>query len=134
MSPYQYVALRCVPRIEREEFVNIGVVLYCPAESFLGCLWRIDQERLHALAPSLDLAAVRDGLEAIDRICRGEIEVVAGTRATAYGTREVRDDQGTRFGMLKAPRSTVLQPGPVHGGLTADPVADLTRLLTAFVT
>lgn len=132
-SPYQYLALRCVPRVEREEFVNVGVILYCPDEGFLGCAWRVDDARLRALAPEVDIAAVRQALEGVDRVCRGEIEVEAGARATAYGTREVREDQGTRFGLLKAPRSTVLQPGPVHGGVTADPAADLQRLLDRLV-
>jgi hypothetical protein len=130
---YQYVSLRCVPRVEREEFVNVGVVLFC--DDFLASASEVDEERLRALDPALDLAAVRSALEAVDRVCRGEahVDFGVGTRATAYGSREVADDASARFGFLKAARSTVVQPGPVHGGLTDDPAAELQRLLRSLV-
>jgi hypothetical protein len=132
---YQYVALRCVPRVEREEFVNVGVVLFCDEDDFLGSASLVDEERLRALALDIDVDAVRSALEAVDRVCRGEAHVDFGvsTRATAYGSREEVDDLGTRFGFLRAPRSTVVQPGPVHGGLTDDPAGELQRLLGALV-
>jgi hypothetical protein len=135
MSPYQYVALRCVPRVEREEFVNVGVVVYCPAEDFLGVRTAVDEQRLRALDPSLDIDAVRAALDGIDKVCRGEAHADFGpaVRATAYGTRESSDDKSTRFGFLKAPRSTVIQPGPVHGGVTADPARTLEHLLECLV-
>lgn len=135
LSPYQYTVLRCVPRVEREEFVNVGLVLYCPEREFLACAWRLDEERLLALAPDLDLAAVRAALKAVEMTCAGEAHGGFGeaTRATAYGVRVLGDSQSSRFGFLKAPRSTVLQPGPVHGGMTADPQAELDRLLGALV-
>lgn len=135
MSPYQYVALRCVPRVEREEFMNVGVVVYCPEEDFLGVRTSLDEARLRALDPSVDLDAVRHALDAIDKVCRGEAHADFGpaTRATAYGTREARDDNSTRFGFLKAPRSTVIQPGPVHGGVTDDPGRTLEHLLECLV-
>lgn len=133
MSPYQYVALRCVPRVEREEFVNVGVVLYCPDERFLACATRLDDERLRALAPDLDVEAVHSALAAIDMVCRGEAPGGGGERATAYGVRVLADTQSSRFGFLKAPRSTVVQPGPVHSGRTADPARELARLLDALV-
>jgi len=135
MSPYQYVALRCVPRVEREEFVNVGVVVYCPGEDFLGMRSAIDEQRLRALDPGVDTDAVRSALEAIDRVCRGEAHTGfgVGVRATAYGVRESREDNSTRFGFLKAPRSTVIQPGPVHGGVTADPARTLEHLLECLV-
>jgi hypothetical protein len=133
MSPYQYVALRCVPHVEREEFLNVGVVLYCPGHEFLASATRLDEERLRALAPDLDLDAVRSALAAIDLVCRGEAQGGAGVRATAYGVRVLNDTQSSRFGFLKAPRSTVIQPGPVHGGVTADPAAELVRLLDRLV-
>ncbi|MBV9832590.1 MAG: DUF3037 domain-containing protein, partial [Marmoricola sp.] len=69
---YQYVALRCVPRVEREEFVNVGVVLFCHAEDFLAAAHDVHEERLRALDPDVDLGAVRSALEAVDRVCRGE--------------------------------------------------------------
>ncbi|WP_109508783.1 DUF3037 domain-containing protein [Nocardioides speluncae] len=136
MSAYQYVVLRCVPRVEREEFVNVGVVLYCPTQDFLAAQWLIDDARLHAVDANLDLIAVRSALEAVDKVCRGDahVDFGLGQRATSYGVRVGKDDQSTRFGFLKAPRSTVIQPGPVHGGLARDPAAELQHLLTTLVT
>ncbi len=135
MNGYQYVALRCVPRVDREEFVNVGVVLYCHAQDFLGAAWAVDEGRLRSLDPAVDVAAVHAALTAVDAVCRGEahVDFGVGSRATAYGVRAGRDDQSTRFGFLRAPRSTVVQPGPVHGGLTDDPEVELQRLLTALV-
>lgn len=134
-APYQYTVLRCVPRVEREEFMNVGVVLYCPEHEFLSCGWRLDEERLRAFAPDLDVAGVRAALEAVALVCAGEAHRAYGeaTRATAYGVRVLGDSQSSRFGFLKAPRSTVLQPGPVHGGVTADPQAELDRLVARLV-
>ncbi|MEO7942152.1 MAG: DUF3037 domain-containing protein [Marmoricola sp.] len=135
MNGYQYVALRCVPRVDREEFVNLGVVLYCHATDFLGSASRVDEDRLRSLDPAIDVGAVRHALAAVEQVCRGEahIEFGVGLRATAYGVREGRDDQSTRFGFLRAPRSTVVQPGPVHGGLTDNPANELQRLLERLV-
>jgi hypothetical protein len=135
VNAYQYVVLRCVPRVEREEFVNVGVVLYCPDQHFLASLARVDEERLRALDPTLDIASVRSALEAVELVCRGEAhaDFGAATRTTAYGTRDVADTQSTRFGFLKAPRSTVIQPGPVHGGVTADAARTLEHLLERLV-
>ncbi len=135
MNGYQYVALRCVPRVDREEFVNVGVVLYCHAEGFLGSASLIDEERLRSLDPGIDIEAVRHALVAVESVCRGEahVDFGVGSRATAYGERDAADDQSSRFGFLRAPRSTVVQPGPVHGGLTDDPAAELDRLLLALV-
>lgn len=129
--PYQYVVLRCVPRVEREEFLNVGVVLYCADAEFLDCAWRLDEQRLAAFAPELDPASVRAALEAVSMVCRGggADALAAGVRATAYGVRVLSDTQSSRFGLLKAPKSTVLQPGPVHGGVTEDAAAELQRLL-----
>jgi hypothetical protein len=121
--PYQYVVLRCVPRVDREEFVNVGVVAYCQAAEFLGADCHVDEERLRTLSPSVDLAAVRHALAFVEGVCRGD----AALGDPAAG------DLGTRFGFLKAPRSTVVQPGPVHGGLTDDPAAELDRLLDVLV-
>jgi hypothetical protein len=123
VKPYQYVVLRCVPRVEREEFVNVGVVVYCQAEEFLDARWHVSRDRLMALAPDVDVDAVCDGLAFVDAVCRAD--EAAGSVAGK--------DRGTRFGFLRAPRSTVVQPGPVHGGLTDDPAAELERLLAALV-
>jgi Protein of unknown function (DUF3037) len=121
--PYQYVVLRCVPRVDREEFVNVGVVLFCEEAGFLEAAWSIDRERLAALAPRLDIDAVGEGLDYVRAVCAADVAVGAVAEKPA----------GTRFGFLKAPRSTVLQPGPVHGGLTADPARQLEHLLEQFV-
>jgi hypothetical protein len=135
VNGYQYVALRCVPRVDREEFVNVGVVLYCQAADFLGSASTVDEERLRSLDPSIDVDSVRHALAAVEQVCRGEahVDFSVGSRATAYGVREGRDDQSSRFGFLRAPRSTVVQPGPVHGGLTDDPAGELQRLLGSLV-
>jgi hypothetical protein len=121
--PYQYVVLRCVPRVDREEFVNVGVVVHCEEARFLQAAWSVDRERVAAIAPSLDLDAVCEGLEFVRAVCAGDESVGAVASKPA----------GTRFGFLKAPRSTVLQPGPVHGGLTTDPGRQLEHLLERFV-
>jgi hypothetical protein len=123
MSPYQYVVLRCVPRVDREEFVNVGVVLYCQQADFLAARCHVEEARLQGLAPGIDLVAVRHALAFVEGVCRGDASL--GDPATG--------DLGTRFGFLKAPRSTVVQPGPVHGGLTEDPARELERLLDVLV-
>lgn len=134
-APYQYVVLRCVPRVEREEFVNVGLVLHCPEHDYLASASRLDADRLSALAPGIDIAHLTDALRSVEDVCRGAEHTAFGAtlRATSTGTREAVDDQGTRFGFLKAPRSTVLQPGPVHGGITDDPALTLDRLLARLV-
>lgn len=115
---YQYVVLRCVPRPDREEFVNVGVVLHCQAADFLDSGWSVDRDRLRALHADLDIDQVCEALMFVDRVCRGD--ELAGEAA--------RQSLGQRFGFLKAPRSTVLQPGPVHGGMTTDPARQLEHL------
>jgi hypothetical protein len=115
---YQYVVLRCVPRPEREEFVNVGVVLHCQAADFLDVTWSVDADRLRALHPGIDVDQVCDALTFADWVCHGD----------ARGGEAARQSLGQRFGFLKAPRSTVLQPGPVHGGLTGDPARQLEHL------
>ena len=115
---YQYVVLRCVPRPEREEFVNVGVVVHCQAADFLDAGWSVDADRLRALYADLDVDQVCEALTFVDRVCRGDER--AGEAA--------RQPLGQRFGFLKAPRSTVLQPGPVHGGTTHDPARQLEHL------
>jgi hypothetical protein len=121
--PYQYVVLRCVPRVEREEFVNVGVMLYCQQAEFLEARCHVDRPRLLALAPSLDVDAVCSALAAIEAVCRGDASAGEAGRAP----------MGIRFGFVKAPRSTVVQPGPVHGGTTADPARELDHLLDRLV-
>ncbi len=116
--PYQYVVLRCVPRPEREEFVNVGVVLHCQSTDFLDASWSVDPDRLRALHAGTDVDQVCDALTFVDWVCRGD----------ERGGAAARQSLGQRFGFLKAPRSTVLQPGPVHGGVTDDPARQLEHL------
>lgn len=123
MTPYQYLVLRCVPRVDREEFVNVGVVLFAQEADYLDCRFHLDPARLAALSPGLDVAAVEDALEIVCDVCRG----VTGRGRPTLAT------PGKRFGWLAAPRSTVVQPGPVHGGVTTDPAATLEQLMDRLV-
>ena len=115
---YQYVVLRCVPRVDREEFVNVGVVVYCQATDFLDVAWHVDRDRLRAFDPGLDIDQVCEALQFVEGICAGD----------ERGGEAARTPLSQRFGFLKAPRSTVLQPGPVHGGVTRDPARQLEHL------
>lgn len=114
--PFEYAILRVVPRVERGESMNAGVLLYCRALDFLGSRILLDRERLAALDPASDA----------DQIARA-------LAAAADCTPQQDDDIGKRFRWLTAPRSTVVQPGPIHTGLTHDPDADLARLLAVLV-
>lgn len=120
---FEYAVIRVVPRPERGEAMNVGVVVYCRAKDFLGCRTHVDEDRLRALDRKLDLAGVRSALHAVERVCRGG--AAAGQAAA--------EPLGSRFRWLTAPRSTVVQPGPVHAGLTDDPAAELDRLLHLLV-
>ncbi|MGV9314818.1 DUF3037 domain-containing protein [Streptomyces sp. NPDC003691] len=120
---FEYALLRVIPRVERGECFNAGVVLYCRARSFVGALTHLDEVKLKALAPDADATGVRAALHAVEGVCGG-----GDGAGQAAG-----DDPGRRFRWLVAPRSTVVQPGPVHTGLTADPEAELARLLELLV-
>lgn len=120
--PFEYAVLRVVPRIERGETMNAGVLLYCPAADFLGAAVALDEARLRALDRHADLETVAAALAAVTGTCDGS----AG--------RAVAEDRGRRFRWLTAPRSTMVQPGPVHTGFTDDPAAELARLLQVLVT
>ncbi|NJP52162.1 DUF3037 domain-containing protein [Streptomyces sp. SBST2-5] len=120
---YEYAVLRVVPRIERGECINAGVLVYCRPLGFVAARTHLDEARLLALDPDVDLAGVRAALRAAEQVCAGGD--AAGQAA--------RDDAGRRFRWLIAPRSTVVQPGPVHTGLTADPAAETERLLRVLV-
>ena len=119
---FQYAVLRAVPRVDRGEFVNIGVILYCQAMDFLRAAVTIDDVRLRALAADVDTDAVRIAAEAVARACQ---EPVGSARENA--------GLATRFGMLTAPRSTVVQPSPVHAGVTHDPERTLVDLMSRLV-
>lgn len=120
---FEYVLLRVVPRVERGECINAGILVYCRAKAYLGARTHLDEARLLALDPGADVPGVRAALRAVESVCTGG--PAAGQAAG--------DDAGRRFRWLIAPRSTVVQPGPVHTGLTADPAAETERLLDLLV-
>ena len=119
---FQYALLQVVPRVERGERINAGVVVYCRRHRFLEARVHLDGGRLAALDPDADAAGLRQHLEALAQVAAGE-----GEDAVA------RLDQSERFHWLAAPSSTVVQPSPVHTGLTDDPAATLERLFAALV-
>ena len=121
--PFAYAILRVVPRIERGERINAGVVVFCRQRDFLDMRAQVDEQRLTALAPDLDLGAVRASVEAIRAVVCGE---PAGGALAGL-------PQSERFGWAVAPASTIIQPSPVHAGLTSDPQATLDRLFDALV-
>jgi hypothetical protein len=122
-SPFEYALLRVVPRVERGEFVNAGVVLYCQEKRFLEAAIDLDPDRLRLLDPRLDPETVLAHLKAARRVCAG------GPGAGPIGLLPPVQ----RFGWLVAPRSTVVQPGPVHTGLAEDPQSALDHLLETMV-
>ena len=123
LCSFDYAIVRVVPRVERGEFVNAGVILFCPTEGFLESLIELDRERLHALAPDADVALIENHLATIPRICSG------GKEAGAIGELPQR----ARFHWLVAPRSTIIQTSPVHTGFCADGDALLERLFDKMV-
>ncbi|MEU1266160.1 DUF3037 domain-containing protein [Streptomyces cellulosae] len=120
---YEYAVLHVVPRIERGERINAGVLVYCRPLSYVGARTHLDEARLLALDPAADVPGVRAALRAVEGVCAGGD--AAGQAA--------QDEPGRRFRWLIAPRSTIVQPGPVHTGLTADPGAETERLLDLLV-
>ena len=112
-----------MPRVEREEFLNVGVVLFCRTRHFLDARVALDTQRLAVLAPDLDLDALQEQLNHIPVICLG------GDDAGPIGLLP----QAERFRWLVAPRSTIVQPSPVHSGLCDDPQAELDRLIATMV-
>jgi Protein of unknown function (DUF3037) len=125
--PFEYATLRVVPRIERGEAINAGVLLYCRTLDYLGVRVHLDELRLRALDPAVDVAGVAHVLHALETVCAASPE--EARRAGPAG----EEDRGRRFRRLTAPRSTIVQAGPVHTGLTADPEAELARLLSELV-
>ena len=120
---FDYAVLRIVPRVEREEFVNAGVVLFCMTGGFLGALVHLDEVRVRALWPEADLESLRDHLEAYPRICAGTPD------SGPIGKLPKRE----RFQWLVSPRSTMLQVSPTHSGLCEDPEVSLQGLFNKLV-
>jgi len=122
-SPFQYAIVRVVPRVERGECFNAGIVLLCRPRRFLGARTALDIRRLAALAPDLDPETVRPHLVAIERVAAGE---ASGGPIATLGPAE-------RFHWLVAPSSTIIQPSAVHTGLSDDPRAELEHLFASLV-
>ena len=120
---YDYAVIRVVPRVEREEFVNVGVIVSCHERDFLEGRIEVDEALLLALDPAIDLPAVRAHLATIPVICAG------GEAAGPIGKLSPRE----RFRWLTAPRSTMIQVSPAHAGRSADPAAALEHLLGTMV-
>jgi hypothetical protein len=133
---YEYALLQVVPRPERGETMNAGVLVYCRAADYLGGRVHLDRARLAALDPHADADAVADLLEVAAAVCGVPVPARADRRtegALAASGPGSGEDLGRRFRRLTAPRSTVVRPGPVHSGLTEDPAAEPERLLAALV-
>jgi hypothetical protein len=120
---FQYAIVRVVPRVERGESLNAGVVLFCRRRDFLAAKVELDEAALAALAPGCDPAEVRPHLEALERVAAGD---PAGGPIAAL-------ERSERFHWLTAPASTVVQTSPVHTGLTDDPAAALEHLFERLV-
>ena len=118
LHSYDYAYIQVTPRVERCEFIQAGVILFCRTKRFLAAEIYLVEARLHALAPDLSMATVRDHLDLIPLICAGE-----GPFA--------QFDRAERFHWLVAPHSTVIQSSPVHSGLCQDPAAALAKLVVA---
>ena len=122
-SSFDYAVLRVVPRVERQEFMNAGVVVLCLEKRYLAARIRLDRDRLKALWPEVDLELVSEHLDAVPRICEGD--PAAGMIAQL--------SQRERFHWLVSPRSTMIQPSPVHSGLCESTDGLLNRLEKQFL-
>jgi len=118
---FEYALLRAVPRQDRGEALNIGVLVHCKAFDYLGCRTHVDDARLRALDPAIDLAVLAEMLGGLTSVCAGSAGPVT------------RIPPGQRFRWLTAPRSTLVQTSPTHTGLTDDPEAELERMFRALV-
>ena len=123
LSSYDYAVIRVVPRAEREEFLNAGVILFCPEQQFLDVRLLVDDRRLQALWPEIDMDLVRRHLEAFPKICSGDPS--GGAIALL--------SQSERFQWLVSPRSTVIQISPVHTGLCESPAETLEQLFRSTI-
>jgi Protein of unknown function (DUF3037) len=122
-EPFQYAMVRVMPRVERGEAVNAGVVLFCRPLRFLGARAELDEPLLAALAPGCDAAEIRAQLDTVVAVAEGRPE----------GGRVATMPQSERFHWITAPASTIVQTSPVHTGLTDDPAAELDRLFADLV-
>jgi hypothetical protein len=123
---FEYAVLRVIPRVDRGEAMNAGILLYCRPRRYLSARLGLDEDLLRALDPEADVPGVHRALAAMASVCN---EPGAGPRAGPAGAQDI----GRRFRWLTAPRSTVVQAGPVHTGLTRDPDAEIDGLLRSLV-
>ena len=123
LSTYDYAIIRVVPRVERQEFVNAGVIVSCMKQKFLEAKVKLNERRLLALYPDVNLEEIRDHLATIPKICKG------GKEAGPIGQLSQRE----RFHWLVAPRSTIIQTSPAHVGKCSDPEIALNRLIKDMV-
>lgn len=120
---FEYAVIRVVPRVEREEFMNVGVILYCAKEKFLQCSTHLDLQKIATFAPSVEISEIQSHLESIHKICCG------GCDAGPIG----KLDTASRFRWLTATRSTVVQPSKVHPGLCYDASETIKKLMDQLV-
>jgi hypothetical protein len=120
---FEYAVIRVVPHVEREEFINVGVVLFCGKQKFLQAQFHLDEKKLQALCHKIDLQEIGDHITAFQKVCEG------GQSAGPIGALSLAE----RFRWLTATRSTVLQPSKVHPGLCDNPQVMLDRLFTQMV-
>lgn len=123
LAPFEYAVVRVVPDVAREEFVNVGVLYFCDALDRLCVRIELDEARLLALAPHVDVDLVRRHLDALSTVCAG------GAEAGPIGELSTRE----RWRWLVAPRSTILQMSPPHAGVGGDPDGDIERILARVV-
>nr|WP_107830654.1 DUF3037 domain-containing protein [Mucilaginibacter yixingensis] len=115
---FEYAVVRIVPRVEREEFINVGVILYCPKRKFLSCMSTLNEQRLGCFTTVIDIDEIKQHLHAFGQICCGSKD----------GGAIARLDDASRFRWLTATRSTVVQSSKVHPGLCVDPQETLEKL------
>jgi len=120
---YEYAVVRIVPRVEREEFLNVGVILYCPRKGFLQVMYKLDEARLKAFSCKLEPEELKASLGALERICKG------GKNSGPIGTLPI----ASRFRWLTATRSTIIQSSKIHPGFCAEPQEALNRLFNQLV-
>ena len=120
---FEYAVIRVVPRVEREEFLNIGVIVYCPKQKFLQTRYLLDEKRLHCFSGYIDLAEVKEHLCSFERICRGD----------TGGGPIAQLDMPSRFRWLTATRSTVVQASKVHPGFCTNALDTLNKLFDQLV-
>lgn len=118
---FEYAVIRVMPRVEREEFINVGVILYCPGKKFLQILFEISASRLCSFSADINLAEIHERLKAFETVCAGKTGTIGELPVAS------------RFRWLTAARSTVVQCSPVHPGLCIDPQITLDRLFVKLV-